>query len=257
MLDLIIFIFGLFFGSFLGVLADRLPKDETVIKGRSHCDFCKKELRWFDLIPLLSFLATGGKCRYCKKRLPLFYPLIEIATGIVFVLALRFLAYPSTLALVIYLAILSLLIVVFFMDLKHGVILNNVLALEIIAVAIYLLLFNQSAILINIVCAVLAFGFFFATAWLFKLVRGKDGMGGGDIKLAFVLGLLLGFPDIIVCLYLAFLTGAITGIILVLWSKKSPEKTSLAFGPFLVFAAIIALLWGNFLFEKAALLLGI
>ena len=103
----------------------------------------------------------------------------------------------------------------------------------------------------------MAFLFFLLIALAFKFIRGKDGMGGGDIKLAFVLGLFLGFPNIIVALYLAFLTGAIGGIILILWKKKSPKKAILPFGPFLIIGTLVCLFWGNLIIPKIFLLLGI
>jgi prepilin signal peptidase PulO-like enzyme (type II secretory pathway) len=112
-------------------------------------------------------------------------------------------------------------------------------------------------LIINLACGVLAFLFFLVIALGFKFVRGKDGMGGGDIKLAFVLGLFLGFPNIILALYLAFLTGAIVGIILILWKKKNLRNTSLPFGPFLILGALICLFFGNLILPKLLPLIGL
>src|ERR1035437_10194414 len=90
---LLLFIAGLFFGSFLNVLVDRIPRSENFIKGHSHCEFCNKTLKWYDLVPVLSFVLLQGKCRYCKHSLSLFYPIIEISTGLLF--ALTYLLIPS------------------------------------------------------------------------------------------------------------------------------------------------------------------
>jgi prepilin signal peptidase PulO-like enzyme (type II secretory pathway) len=255
---LLLFIFGLFIGSFLGVLIDRLPRNKTVVKGRSICEFCKKELKPLDLIPVLSFISTNGKCRYCHKRLPYFYPIIEISTGLLFALSYIFsisnnflnleslIINPSSfIALIYQLIVISCFIVIFFIDLKEGVILNKILLPLTVVIIFYSLIINPYSLILNLVCGVLAFLFFLFIALGFKLIRGKDGMGGGDIKLAFVLGLFLGFPNIILALYLAFLTAAVVGIILILWKKKNLRSTSLPFGPFLIFGAVVCIFWGN------------
>ncbi|HUD09320.1 MAG TPA: prepilin peptidase [Patescibacteria group bacterium] len=266
---LLLFILGLFLGSFLGVLVDRLPRSETVIKGRSHCEFCQKELKWFDLVPVFSFISTKGKCRYCHTSLPYFYPVIEISTGILFMLVYVFaisnfqflisneFLNPQFLITLIYqLIVVSGFIVIFFMDLKYGVILDKVLLPLSIIIAVYLFILNPSSLIINFACGVLAFLLFLLIALSFKFIRGKEGMGGGDIKLAFALGLFLGFPSIIVALYLAFLTAAFVGIILILWKKTSPKNASLPFGPFLIIGALICLFWGNLILPKLLQLAG-
>jgi leader peptidase (prepilin peptidase) / N-methyltransferase len=270
MIDLLIFIIGLFVGSFLGVLTDRIPRGETVVKGHSHCEFCKKTLRWYDLIPVFSFLSTQGKCRYCRHPLSYFYPVIEISTGILFVLAYVFavsgskflntgeIVSPLFLAtMAYYLIIVSSFIVIFFTDLRHGIIPDKILFPTIIASVIFQLLINPHVLIINLSCAVGALLFFILISVIFSVLTKKESMGGGDIKLAFLLGLILGFPGIITSLYLAFLTGGMVGIILIIWRKKSFHQTTLPFGPFLISGAILTLFWGNFIYSQALRLLGI
>jgi leader peptidase (prepilin peptidase)/N-methyltransferase len=276
MIELLIFIIGLFIGSFLGVLTDRIPRNETVVKGHSHCEFCKKELKWFDLIPVFSFLSTRGKCRYCKRSLPYFYPVIEISTGILFVLAyifsipnFKFLIFNqilnpnsliinplSLITIAYYLFIVSSLIVIFFTDLKYGIIPDKILLPAIVVSLLCQLIINPSSLIVNLFCGVGAFLFFVLISVIFSALTKKDAMGGGDIKLAFLLGLFLGFPNIIVSLYLAFLTGGLVGIILIIWRKKSFRKATLPFGPFLISGAVISLFWGNLIFQKVIVLLG-
>lgn len=243
MLLLSIFILGLFVGSFLNVLVDRLPKGESVIKGRSRCERCKKELAWRDLIPLFSFLQLKGKCRYCRSPLSFYYPIIELTTGIMFFVTALFVFnnFQFSIPLIYYLFIVSSLIVIFFADLKYGIIPDKIVFPAIAIIFLYLLI-NPSSFIINHLLSALGACLFFLL--LFLITKGR-GMGFGDVKFAFLMGLILGFPNIIVALYAAFLTGAIIGIILILWRKKRIFGTSIPFGPFLVLGNFIAIFFGK------------
>lgn len=253
------FIVGLFFGSFLNVLSDRLPRDESVVKGRSHCEKCKKTLNWNDLIPLFSFLFLKGKCRYCHTHLSYYYPLVELVTGVLFaftylwVVQTQFqisnIQYPISnsflagvspeffvyLKLFYTLFVVSTLIAIFFADLKFGIIPDKLTFLGIFVTAAYLLLTVPFSLLLPYLLSALGSFLFFLA--LFIVTRGR-GMGFGDVKLAFWLGLLLGFPAIIPALYIAFLTGAAISIILII-SRKAKIKHTIPFGPFLVFGTLV------------------
>lgn len=253
---LLFFILGAFIGSFLGVLVDRIPRDETIIKGHSHCEFCKKELKWIDLIPIFSFLLLKGKCRYCKAELSLYYPIIELTTGLMFALIYAFLIFNSQFSIInflYYLFIISSLIVIFFTDLKYGIIPDKILLSAAIINLVYLFLANSSLLTFHLISAIGALIFFIT---LFLITKGK-GMGIGDVKLAFLMGLFLGFPQVIVGLYVAFLTGALVSIILVLWGKKNFFKGTIPFGPFLVLGTLISIFLGNILLQKSLLFLGL
>lgn len=249
---IIIFISGLCVGSFLNVLIDRLPREESVIKGRSHCEKCKKELAWLDLIPLVSFLSLQGKCRYCRTRLSFYYPIIELTTGVLFVTTLYLLGgiriydLRFMISLGYYLFITSSLIVVFFTDLKYGIIPDKVIVPAILISFLYLILNTNYLILPHLLSALGACLFFLI---LFLITKGK-GMGFGDVKFAFLMGLVLGFPKIIVSLYIAFLTGAIIGCILIIWRKRKLKGASIPFGPFLVLGTFIAIFWGELVLQK-------
>jgi prepilin signal peptidase PulO-like enzyme (type II secretory pathway) len=258
---IVVFIIGLFVGSFLNVLADRLPRNESPIGGRSHCENCKKTLAWYDLIPLASFISLKGKCRYCHTSLSIYYPIIEIITGVLFVLSFLFvnrdssmyhvLSIKYTSELLYYLFIVSSLIIVFFADLKYGIIPDKVIFPAIIISLAYVIL--NTYYIIPILSAVGAFLFFL---FLFLITKGR-GMGFGDVKFAFLMGLFLGFPNIVVALYIAFLTGAIVGCILIVWRKKKMLGSSIPFGPFLVAGSLMAIFFGDFLIQnfRQALLL--
>lgn len=247
LLSVFLFLAGTFFGSFLNVIVDRLPRKETIIKGRSRCEICKKELAWYDLIPLFSFLLLKGKCRYCHKKLSLYYPVIELSTGILFATIYIFVisSFPIfnsqlLISLAYYLFIASCFIVIFFEDLRFGIIPDKVVFPAIIVTFFYLLIIIPQSLIINLFSAVGACAFFLV---LFLITRGK-GMGFGDVKLSFLLGLVLGFPKIVLALYLAFLTGAIFGLILIIWRKRS-LKEAIPFGPFLIAAALASLFLGR------------
>ena len=266
MFELIIFITGLFIGSFLGVLVDRLPKKQNAIKGRSHCDKCKKELGLLDLIPILSFIFLRGKCRYCGTKLSFFYPIIEISTGMLFLSTYALFNFQFSIfnfqlsafiSLLYYLFIISSFIVIFFTDLKYGIIPDKIVFPSILITFLWLIANRQSPIANHLLSGLGAFLFFVIISYLFYLLTKKQSMGGGDIKLSFLLGLFLGFPGILVALYLAFLTGGIIAIILIIWKKKAFLKDTLPFGPFLITGAIISLFFGNYIYFLALNILGI
>lgn len=262
MILLIFFILGLFIGSFLGVVVDRIAKNETIVKGRSCCDMCKKKLMWNDLIPIFSFLLIKGKCRYCKTSLSPFYPIIELITGISFVIAgqaalsgnnFQFIIYnfQNLLSLFFYLYIVSALIVIFFIDLKYGIIPDKILIPAVLITLIFNIL-NSNYQILNILFSAIGASLFFL--FLILITKGK-GMGYGDVKFAFLIGLLLGFPNVVFSLYLAFLTGGIVSIILILCKKKKFQKDTIPFGPFLAFATFLCLFWGDLITKTALHLL--
>lgn len=241
MTELIVFIFGLLIGSFLNVLIYRLPRGLSFAKGRSFCPECKKKISWYDNIPLLSFLILKGKCRNCKEKISWRYPAIELLTGTIFLVS-----YLSHLSFLGYL-LFSSLIVIFFIDLKHFII-----PLEIIYPLIILFLIFRiiDGNFLNYFFSGL--GAFLFLLILFLITRGK-GMGFGDVQFAFLMGLALGFPKIIAAFYLAFLTGAIIGLILIIRGKAKFKKP-IPFGPFLSGSVFISYLWGekivNFVLAK-------
>jgi prepilin signal peptidase PulO-like enzyme (type II secretory pathway) len=245
---IIIFVFGLATGSFLNSVIYRLDKNESFLKGRSYCPNCKHQLSWKDLIPIFSFLELQGKCRYCKKPISLHYPLVELATGILFV-GVFHITFPNFLFSIFYFLLSSFLIIIFVYDLKHYIIPDAVILLAIVIALLYQI-FNfpariataggQFSIFNPILSALGASLFFLA---IFLISKGKW-LGFGDVKLAFFMGLFLGFPNILVALFLAFFIGAIIGIGLIIFGRKT-LKSEVPFGPFLVIGTFIAFFFGN------------
>ncbi len=263
----LLFLLGLVIGSFLNVLIDRLPNEES-ITGRSHCDHCKTNLTWKDLFPVFSFITLGGKCRYCKKKLSLFYPLVEILTGVLFVLVGLSAARTSalwvdngvlvnnkaaldqallsihfnTLMLIALLGIVSSVIVIFFSDLKYQIIPDSV---EVLLFAfVFLLLFAKGVtprIFLDQILS--AFAVMIPILLVFLMTKG-NGMGFGDVKLAFNIGFLLGIVAGMTALYIGFIAGAIVGVILIVMKRKK-MKSTIAFGPFLVIGLLTMLFFQN------------
>lgn len=236
---LIIFLFGLTVGSFLNCVIYRLEKKESFLRGRSYCPNCKHQLSWQDLIPLLSFLELRGKCRYCKQRISWLYPLIELATGILFVSVFH-IALPNLLFSIFYFLFSSFLIIIFVYDLKYYIIPDKVIYPAVLVAFLYNLLYSRFYILDSIYSAFGASLFFLS---IFLISRGKW-LGFGDVKLALFMGLFLGFPNILVALFLAFFIGAIIGLGLIIAGKKN-LKSEVPFGPFLVTGTLIALFFGS------------
>jgi len=279
----IVFVFGASVGSFLNVVADRLPKKQSILKKRSYCDHCKHQLAWKDLIPIFSFILLKRRCRYCRKLISWQYPLVETISGFLFVLAYwltfgwqNFVTSPLPLTQFIFLLFLfSCLLVIFVTDLKYGLILDEVVLVGSIFTLLYLVFSNffpilaaylklstansqfssyllQSGILVERL-KFAAFGLAgpivagFLTSLLFlvllMITRGR-GMGGGDVKFGFLIGLACGLPIVLVALFLSFLSGALVALTLVLFGKRKFGQT-IPFGPFLSFGTLVAVAFGQ------------
>lgn len=229
---------GLLLGSFLNVCIYRIPRRESIVYPPSHCPCCNARLRWFELIPVISFLLLRGRCRHCSSRISWRYPAVELLTGLLFYLVyLNHLEW--SLALVRDWLLVAFLMVVSFIDLEHLRI-PDVLTLGSFAVfALWQLLLPWQSHSSAALGAVVGWGLLFAIA-----VVSRGGMGGGDIKLAAVLGLYLGFPGILLALGLAFILGAAVGLLLVISGVKG-RKDPIPFGPFLAFGSLVVILWGE------------
>jgi len=253
--NIIIFTLGASMGSFLNVLIDRLPKDESV-NGRSHCDYCKKKIAWYDLMPVLSFFILKGKSRCCGKKLSWQYPLIEIATGTIFLLIYYELRITNYLTLINMFGIVSCLIVIFASDLKYHLISDYIL----LALFIFSLLFKfvipaQAGIQIignNILSGLIVSLPIFLVFFISK----ERAMGLGDVYLSAIMGFLLGWQEGLLALYIAFVTGAVFGLIAILFKNKK-LKSKIAFGPFLVIGIVVMLFWGEKILEVIKKLYGL
>ena len=246
---LFIFILGACIGSFLNVVIFRLHTGEKIVNSRSHCAHCQKILGVWELIPLLSFMAQGGKCRHCRKKLSWQYPLVELSTGLLWLLAAYHLAgsYPQLLLVdwrlfTFWLRdafFIAVLVVIFVYDLRWLLILDRVIIVGVIG-AILFNLFLGISLWSLIIGALVGLGFF---ALQFFISKGRW-IGGGDLRLGFLMGLMVGWPNIVVALFLSYIIGAVFSIILLI-SKKKNFNSAIPFGTFLSLGTIITLMWGE------------
>jgi prepilin signal peptidase PulO-like enzyme (type II secretory pathway) len=238
LIDVLLFVLGCSIGSFLTVLIDRLPGGKWPT-GRSVCDYCGRVLDAAALIPVLSWVIQKGKSLCCGKKLSPWYPITEVATGLVYVLLWRYVVQVmmDPIDMLALYTIVSALIVIVIADLKYHIIPDLMTGVIVLAGVIYVW---PGLVLEHVGAGLLDMGILFA---LYILTRGK-GMGFGDVKFAFVIGLLLGMRDGLLALYLAFLLGGLYGIgVLVL--KRGGMKSMIAFGPFLVAGLVLMMFWSG------------
>jgi leader peptidase (prepilin peptidase)/N-methyltransferase len=251
---LILFAIGLIVGSFLNVVIYRTIIGEPWTRGRSRCDECKKKIPWYDNIPLLSFVLLKGKCRYCSQPIALSHPVVEFLTGTMFVwwywggffffrLTHQPLQYIQPL---FWLFVGILLLVIFFSDVLYMIIPDEAVIFLTALTFFYRVALTAAGIMQTadfvraLAGALLCVSFFFA---LWYGTKGK-GMGMGDVKFALPFSLLLGWPNVLVGVFVAFISGAVVSIGLLAFKKKKLKQT-VPFGPFLVFATVVTLVYGN------------
>lgn len=232
----LIFWLGASLGSFINVLVGRFGKKKEIdIGGRSRCDFCDRPLSWWENIPLLSFLLLRGRCRTCHSPIPRRYFLVELITGLLFLLMAHYQMESISYFIV------TLLIIIFLFDLDYQII-PDWATLSLVVITIVEQCFrNSGAPILKFFLTGLAAAAFFL--FLHLITKGR-GMGLGDVKFAFFMGFFLGPAKTILALYLAFLTGAIVGVILILIKRKRFGQ-QIAFGPFLIGATLISWIEGE------------
>lgn len=237
--ECIIFLFGIVIGSFLNVCIYRIPKGEDIVKVNSHCMSCGYQLKWYDLVPILSYICLGGKCRKCKTKLSCQYPLIEAANGLLYVLifAVNGLNIESGLYSLMASALLVLSVIDFrTYEIPFGI---NVFIFIIAIIHLVPDVTNWSTYVI---------GFFSVSTFLYLMFVFSHGkaIGGGDIKLMAAAGMMLGWKKIL----LAFVLGCILGsVIHLLRMKIFKAEHVLAMGPYLALGIMIATLWGDSLIQ--------
>ena len=241
---ILFFILGTIFGSFYMVVAERIPRGESIVTPSSHCDKCKHSLTPIELIPIISYIIQGGKCRVCKTRIPILYPLYELICGLLF--ALTFMSYGFSYQLIIALTFVSMLLIVVLSDIEYMIISDSVLNVSSILLMLEILfIYDIKTLGISVLNGLIAFAFMYVLRLFGNYIFKKDTMGGGDIKLMFLFGLVLDFKMAILSIFI----GSIIGLPISLLLIKNKSNHEIPFGPFLSLGATIILLF-QFTFDK-------
>ncbi len=241
------FLFGLSLGSFFNVVIDRLPQG-LALGGRSRADCCGLRLGFLDLIPLFSYLFSRGRCRHCQKTISPRYPLVEVLTGLLTLLALSEFPFPFSFYVLIN---FYFLLIFFFIDLRYGVVPLPLIFLNFIFLVLANLYFywsGRSSLAPEILNSILA-ALFLALFFVFLIIiTRRRGMGEGDVFLVFLYSLMVGFPNSLVFVFLSFIFGGLSSLLLIIGGFKKFGQT-LPFGPFMSLAAGAAILWGKNLLD--------
>ncbi len=250
------FVLGLCVGSFLNMAVYRTAKAYGLIsnfqfpiskkktnKNRSYCDFCGRQLKWYENVPVISWIMQKGKTRCCGKKLPVQYPLLELSMGIIFVLITNYeLRITNYWEILIYLAIASLLMFSLVFDLKY-MILPDFSTYTLIGISLLLIMGRYGNLPLQYIYAGLGSLLFFFILNRIK-IRGSEAMGMGDVKYALFMGLFLGWPNVVVAIYFAFVVGAIVSLVL-LFLKIVKKENPIPFGPFLIVGTVVAKIFGD------------
>lgn len=239
----VVFAFGLAIGSFLNVCIYRIPLKLSPARGRSFCPNCQTKIAWYDNVPLLSYLLLGARCRHCRKPISVIYPLVELMTAILFLFC--FWKFGLSWLFLSSIVLISSLIVASVIDLKYQII-PDVISLPGVFLGLVFSFLVSSFSWLNSLAGVLLGGVFFylmavAGQFFFK----KESLGGGDIKLAAMLGAFLGWKKLVLVFFLSSLLGALVGVALIFSVKEFRSKRIIPFGPFLALASLVALFAGD------------
>lgn len=241
MLEVYIFIIGLLFGSFYNVVGMRLPNNESIVFPGSHCEKCNHKLKWYENIPLISYIILGGKCSNCKTKISVWYPAIELFTGMLFLIS--YYTFGLTYEFAIAIIISSLVSIIFVSDINYYIILDSPLIIgSILIIIIKLLSTSLKDTLISVGSGMLIFAIMYGIMLLGNLLFKKESLGGGDIKLSFVAGLVLG--PILGIFYIIF--GAFLAFPYAMYITIRNKENMLPFGPFLISSLLIIYLDYNF-----------
>lgn len=228
------FILGTILGSFYLVVGTRLPKDEDVIKSRSKCDSCQKTLKWYNLIPIFSYIFQKGKCSSCGQKISIEHFLVELITGLLFLFASFY--YPMGYNFYISLIVISLMIIIFISDFKYMVILDSPLVVaSILVIILKLIYFDIHEVIISVASGLGMFTLMLLIEKIGTVILKKDSLGGGDIKFSFLIGLILNFKLGVVALILSTFLALPYAVA----SLKVIKSHEFPYGPFLAGALFI------------------
>ena len=246
-------LFGVCVGSFLNVVIYRVPLGMRLDKPSSHCTTCDYELRWYDNIPVISYMMLGGRCRKCRQRISFRYTAVEIANMLLWLLSVYLFWDAGDTSAIVFTVMAALcssvLICVFFIDLEHMLVFDRfVIILAALGVA-STIFDGQYLWYSHLIGAAVGFLFFYGVYAFFYYVRKKEAIGGGDIKLALAMGFLLGWERLVLSLFIAFVSGALVLVILARL-RKDDEGSEYPFAPFLCVGFATALFFGKTIIDS-------
>jgi leader peptidase (prepilin peptidase)/N-methyltransferase len=236
------FVFGAVVGSFLNVCICRIPKDESVVSPPSHCPRCDYQIRWYENIPLFSYILLRGNCRGCGTHISLQYPLVELLNGLL-TLAL-FIKFGPTLTFLALFLFCSALVVITFIDLEHQIIPDEISLSGIVIGFVFSFILPWQTWLNSLLGILLGGGSLLLVAYSYQWLTGKEGMGGGDIKLLAMMGAFLGWKSVLFIVFASSLIGSVVGVTMMLVQKKD-SKLAIPFGPYLAFGAVLYIFFGR------------
>lgn len=237
---IIAIIFGLLIGSFLNVCIYRIPREESLAFPPSHCTKCQNRIKLYDLIPVVSYSVLGGKCRYCKEKISIRYPLIEILNGIFY--GLIFYKYGFSINFFKFAILSSLLIVIGFIDFDTTDIYLKTILFGAVTGTVFIIIGYITGIEKNILQYI--YGGLFGGGVISIIILFTGGMGWGDAEMCFVCGIFLGFKVTIIMLFLSFIIGSVYGLSMIALRKKT-RKDYIAFGPSIALAAVTCVFCGQ------------
>lgn len=228
---ILFFIFGSVFGSFFGVIGERLPKKENFTTSHSHCNNCNHELKLYDMLPILTYLFRKGRCAYCQEKIPIMLPLLELTTGLLF--AVSYYSFGFSYDLLLALGVVALLMIVLTTDLNYYIIPDEVLVFFMFYfIIIQYLKLGLNDTCTHIVTGLLLFLLMYFIMWLGEKIFKKESLGGGDVKMLFVFGLVVE-PLIGV---LTIFIGSLLALPVALFILFTSKEHMIPFGPFLIIA---------------------
>ena len=240
---LLVAVFGLAAGSFLNVVIYRLPRKKSLVRPRSSCPSCGQAIRWYLNVPLVSFLVLRGRCQSCGARISVRYPLVEAGTAALFVLF--FWRYGVSMTTVGFWFLSAALVVVFFIDLDCGIIPDAITLPGIVVGVAFAAVSQHLSVVTSLLGILVGGGSFLALAWIGQALFRKDSMGGGDIKLAAMLGAFLGPLRVLLIFVFSAVIGLLVSAAVLFLSARFRRERMLPFGPFLVAAALLVVFYGQ------------
>lgn len=244
--NLFAFLYGAVVGSFLNVCICRIPDNRSVVSPPSSCPLCGYRIRWYDNIPVASYLILQGRCRSCRAPISFRYPMVELINGLLTMLL--FMKFGPTLTFLALFILCSSLVVITFIDIDHQIIPDSISIPGIAVGFAFSFFLPHPGWRDSLIGLVAGGGSLLLVAYGYQLLTGKDGMGGGDVKLLAMMGAFLGWRSVLFIVFAASLVGSVTGVSLMV-ARGRDSKLAIPFGPFLAFGAILYIFYGSSIIE--------